>query len=83
MCFNEKQCRLHKNQIEKWYLYKDNLSREFGWWYQQIIKLGAVYIIKNISDPYIVWDADLIPIKKWDLYPSLELPYYKFAILIK
>jgi hypothetical protein len=37
-------------------------SREFGWWYQQIIKLGAFLQIPNLSDPYIVWDSDLIPL---------------------
>jgi hypothetical protein len=41
--------------------------REFGWWYQQMIKLGASTQIENISEHYVVWDGDLIPLKKWDL----------------
>lgn len=41
--------------------------REFGWWYQQMIKLGASTQIQNISEHYVVWDGDLIPLKKWDL----------------
>lgn len=56
-------------------------SREFGWWYQQLIKLGAVQQIQGLSDPYIVWDSDLIPIKKWELYPTVENPHFRFAIL--
>jgi hypothetical protein len=64
------------DDIKTFYRYLDEESREFGWWYQQIIKLGAVYQIKNLSDPYVVWDSDLIPVIKW----SLEKPY-KFAIL--
>lgn len=64
------------DDIKKYYYYLDEKSREFGWWYQQIIKLGAVYQIKNLSDPFIVWDGDLIPIIKW----NIENPY-KFAIL--
>ena len=63
----------NKNQDEK--------SREFGWWYQQLIKLGAHTQIKGLSDPFIVWDSDLIPLKKWELYPTIGEPYYKFAIL--
>jgi hypothetical protein len=58
-------------------------SREFGWWYQQLIKLGAFLQIPNLSDPYIVWDSDLIPIKKWELYPTINEPFFKFAILQK
>lgn len=59
----------------------DERSREFGWWYQQIIKLGAFNQIPNLSDPYIVWDSDLIPIVKWEIYPTSNDPYFKFAIL--
>ena len=42
-------------------------QREFGWWYQQLIKLGASTQIDDISDSYVVWDGDLIPLTKWDL----------------
>jgi hypothetical protein len=45
----------------------DKMHREFGWWYQQMIKLGASTQIPNISDPYVVWDGDLIPLKKWEI----------------
>jgi len=46
---------------------KDVNHREFGWWYQQMIKLGASTQIKDISRKYVVWDADLIPLEKWEL----------------
>jgi hypothetical protein len=71
---------LDKETIEKWYCKKDEQSREFGWWYQQILKLGAVNQIQGISDPYIVWDSDLIPLEKWKLYDEAT-GNYKFAIL--
>lgn len=56
-------------------------SREFGWWYQQIIKLGAYRQIDNLSNPYVVWDSDLIPIIKWDIYPKYTGDCFKYAIL--
>lgn len=46
---------------------KEENHREFGWWYQQMIKLGASTQIKDISRKYVVWDADLIPLEKWEL----------------
>lgn len=46
---------------------KDEKHREFGWWYQQMIKLGASTQIEDISEHYVVWDGDLIPLKKWEL----------------
>ena len=56
----------------------DPRSREFGWWYQQIIKLGAFRQIAGLSDPYVVWDSDLIPLVKWDIYNTGK---HKFALL--
>jgi hypothetical protein len=42
--------------------------RPFGWWYQQMLKLGCHQVIKDLSKPfYVVWDSDLIPLRKWDL----------------
>jgi hypothetical protein len=72
---------LLKCDIEKNYIFDESLSREFGWWYQQILKLGAVYQIPHLSDPFVIWDGDLIPIIKWELKPNLNCTYYKFAIL--
>jgi hypothetical protein len=67
--------------IKKWYTYRNENSREFGWWYQQLLKLGAVYRIKNLSKPFVVWDADLIPLQKWSLYPTYHTPEFHFALL--
>ena len=75
--FFQKNYNLSKQEIQTFYTYKDDQSREFGWWYQQLIKLGAVYQINALSDPYVVWDSDLIPLKYW----PIEAPDYKFAIL--
>jgi len=64
-----------------------------GWYFQQILKLGASNI-KYISDNYIVWDADTIPLKnievvdqngKYNFIKSTEhhLPYFKnYEILL-
>jgi len=71
---------LTKHDIEQYYTFIDTESREFGWWYQQILKLGAYKQIENLSDPYVVWDSDLIVLQKWDLFDSNE-GFYKFAIL--
>jgi FMN phosphatase YigB (HAD superfamily) len=71
---------LTKTDIYQWYTWKDEQSREYGWWYQQLIKLGAYKQIPKLSDPYVVWDSDLIVIQKWDLYDK-NSNTYKFAIL--
>jgi len=71
---------LTKTDIYQWYTWKDEQSREYGWWYQQLIKIGAFKQIKNLSDPYIVWDSDLIVLKKWNLYDEKNNTH-KFAIL--
>lgn len=44
--------------------------REFGWWYQQLIKLGAGLYIENLSETYVVWDSDLIPLRRWPLFST-------------
>ena len=71
---------LSKDEIEQYYTFIDSDSREFGWWYQQILKLGAHKQIENLSDPYVVWDSDLIVLQKWDLFDSND-GLHKFAIL--
>ena len=71
---------LTRNDIERLYTFIDSNSREFGWWYQQILKFGAYKQIENLSDPYIIWDSDLIVLQKWDLINSYD-GLYKFAIL--
>ncbi|CAJ1327163.1 unnamed protein product [Effrenium voratum] len=41
--------------------------RDFGWWWQQLLKLGAGSCIENISENFCVWDADLIVLEPWPL----------------
>eukprot|EP01041_Mallomonas_annulata_P012457 gene12457-26206_t len=58
-------------------------QREPGWWIQQLIKLGAGSQIPGISPVYVVWDGDLIPVRRWkicdkDLHGN---PRYYIAIL--
>jgi hypothetical protein len=50
--------------------------REFGWWYQQLIKLGAFSQIPSISQKFVVWDGDLIPLEKWNLLHPINQNYY-------
>jgi hypothetical protein len=69
-----------KDNLKSKYTWIDNKSREFGWWFQQIIKLDAVNRIPHLSDPFIVWDGDVIPLIKWDVYDSKSREY-RFAIL--
>ena len=38
-----------------------------GWFYQQLLKLGAYEGIDNLSEWYVVWDSDLLPVDPWDL----------------
>lgn len=78
--FFVKNYGLTKHDIEQYYTFIDAESREFGWWYQQILKLGAYKQIENLSDPYVVWDSDLIVLQKWNLFDSND-GLYKFAIL--
>ncbi len=49
-----------------------------GWLYQQIIKLGADDVIKDIEEIFVVWDSDLLPVKSW---PLVDEKKEKFALL--
>ena len=40
-----------------------------GWFYQQLLKLGANEGIKSLSEWYLVWDSDMLPVSTW---PILE-----------
>lgn len=69
-----------KQDLETKYKWIDDKSREFGWWFQQIIKLDAINRIPYLSDPFVVWDGDVIPLLKWNLYDKKSREY-RFAIL--
>lgn len=38
-----------------------------GWFYQQLLKLGAPEGITDLSEWYLVWDSDLLPVATWPL----------------
>ncbi|MEL6490390.1 MAG: DUF6492 family protein [Cyanobacteria bacterium J06555_13] len=38
-----------------------------GWFYQQLLKLGAFEGIPDLSEWYLVWDSDLLPVATWPI----------------
>ncbi|PZV20831.1 MAG: hypothetical protein DCF21_03820 [Leptolyngbya sp.] len=53
-----------------------------GWFYQQLLKLGAAEGIPDLSEWYVVWDSDLLPVATWPLveeHPSSL--QHRFALL--
>ncbi len=36
-----------------------------GWFYQQLLKLGAFEGLPDLSEWYLVWDSDLLPVATW------------------
>lgn len=53
-----------------------------GWFYQQLLKLGAYEGIDGLSDWFMVWDSDLLPVAAWPLMrPHQETIQYPFALL--
>jgi hypothetical protein len=43
-----------------------------GWFYQQLLKLGASEGIENLSEWYMVWDSDLLPVATWPLFEERQ-----------
>ena len=53
-----------------------------GWFYQQILKLGASDGIEDLSDNFLIWDSDLLPVKAWPVViPEDNHWPYRFALL--
>ncbi|MGB5632921.1 MAG: hypothetical protein WBM86_09110 [Waterburya sp.] len=53
-----------------------------GWFYQQLLKLGAFEGIENLSEWYVVWDSDLLPVDAWPLIKKQEQTIQRsFALL--
>jgi hypothetical protein len=52
-----------------------------GWFYQQLLKLGAPDGISDLSEWYVVWDSDLLPVATWPLIEMAEPPRHTFALL--
>ncbi|MGF1461202.1 MAG: DUF6492 family protein [Leptolyngbyaceae cyanobacterium] len=42
-----------------------------GWFYQQLLKVGAYEGIPNLSEWYMVWDSDLLPVATWPIFQEL------------
>ena len=53
-----------------------------GWFYQQLLKLGAPEGIPDLSEWYVVWDSDLLPVATWPLLrPTSDGVEHAFALL--
>ena len=53
-----------------------------GWFYQQLLKLGAFVGIERLSEWYVVWDSDLLPVDAWSLINQQEsIIQRSFALL--
>lgn len=53
-----------------------------GWFYQQLLKLGAFEGIPNLSEWYLVWDSDLLPVATWPLFrKATGQTQHPFALL--
>lgn len=53
-----------------------------GWFYQQLLKLGSFEGIDDLSEWYVVWDSDLLPVKAWPLLHQQEdATQHSFALL--
>ena len=53
-----------------------------GWFYQQLLKLGAFEVIEGLSEWYMVWDSDLLPVDAWSLIKQQQQAVkYSFALL--
>ena len=66
--FFENNYNLNLRKIRQYYdFHRSGNQREPGWWYQQLIKLGASTQIKDLSFVYVVWDGDLVPTRRWKL----------------
>ncbi|MGD1905863.1 MAG: DUF6492 family protein [Leptolyngbyaceae cyanobacterium] len=64
--FFEKQTGLNKDSI----CAELDLGKSLytpGWFYQQLLKLGAPEGIEDLSEWYVVWDSDLLPVETWPL----------------
>lgn len=53
-----------------------------GWFYQQLLKLGAYEGIPDLSEWYMVWDSDLLPVATWPIVEAEgEKLNHSFALL--
>ncbi len=64
--FFKKECGLSKDAICAELELGESLYTP-GWFYQQLLKLGAPEGIDTLSEWYVVWDSDLLPVDTWPL----------------
>ncbi|MGF1538688.1 MAG: DUF6492 family protein [Elainellaceae cyanobacterium] len=64
--FFEQKCGLSKEAICAELDLGESLYTP-GWFYQQLLKLGAPEGIERLSEWYVVWDSDLLPVATWPL----------------
>ena len=64
--FFEAACGLSKDEICAELDMGESLYTP-GWFYQQLLKLGASEGIDGLSEWYVVWDSDLLPVAPWPL----------------
>ena len=86
---------LHVHEEESFFqrqgLTKENICAELdlgeslynpGWFYQQLLKLGAFEGIEDLSEWYVVWDSDLLPVATWPLVrEQTDAIQHSFALL--
>jgi len=56
-----------RDQMRPFWVKASENGRDYGWWWQQLLKLGAGVCIEDISENFCVWDADLIVLEPWPL----------------
>ena len=79
--FFQSKCGLTKDEICA-ELYLGESLYTPGWFYQQLLKLGAFEGIENLSEWYVVWDSDLLPVDTWKLiYEQDQKMKYTFALI--
>ncbi|MEM1223828.1 MAG: DUF6492 family protein [Verrucomicrobiota bacterium] len=53
-----------------------------GWYYQQLLKLGAGDGISDLCQDYLVWDSDLLPAETWPVMDEKDgVNPFRFALL--
>jgi len=53
-----------------------------GWFYQQLLKIGASEGIDDLSEWFVVWDSDLLPVDTWPLIlEDRQTIKHSFALL--
>jgi hypothetical protein len=60
---NDIALELCKGDVEKAYDYVNKTKSRIGWYYQQLLKLYAFYVIPDISSNILILDADTVFLK--------------------